>query len=222
MKMAPSILAANFANLGHDVKIVSDAGADYLHIDIMDGHFVPNISFGPSIVKSIRSYTDIPFDVHLMIQNPDQYIEDFVKAGADIITVHVEACPHLHRTLQLIRSFGVKAGVVINPATSASILEPVLHEVDMILCMTVNPGFGGQAFIPSVLPKIEWLAEQREKNNYLYEIEVDGGVNEETIIDCANAGADVFVAGSAIFAKDDPAEALQNLKSVAMKHVRRG
>lgn len=220
--MAPSILAADFANLGHDVKIVSDAGADYLHIDIMDGHFVPNISFGPTVVKSIRSYTDIPFDVHLMIQNPDQYIEEFVKAGADIITVHVEACPHLHRTLQLIRSFGVKAGVVINPATSASLLEPILPEVDMILCMTVNPGFGGQAFIPSVLTKIEWLAEQRAKHNFPFEIEVDGGVNEETIISCAKAGADVFVAGSAIYAKENPAEALRNLKSIASANARRG
>ena len=165
VKIAPSILSADFSKLGEEIKDVERGGADYIHVDVMDGHFVPNITIGPLIVDSIRPITKLPLDVHLMIENPDQYIEDFAKAGADYITVHVEACRHLHRTIQLIKSLGVKAGVVLNPATPVQLIEPIIEDVDMVLLMTVNPGFGGQKFISSVLPKIKQVKEMAEKKD---------------------------------------------------------
>ncbi len=212
MKIAPSILAANFAELGNEIVDVEKGGADYIHVDVMDGHFVPNITMGSMIVKAIRPLTSLPLDVHLMIENPDQYIEDFADAGADYITVHVEACPHLHRTIQLIKSKGVKAGVVLNPATPAETLKPILPDLDMVLLMTVNPGFGGQSFIQSVVPKIQQVRTWANELNPKLEIEVDGGINIETAAVCAKAGADVFVAGSAIYNRDDRGAAIDELR----------
>ncbi|WP_025897240.1 ribulose-phosphate 3-epimerase [Sneathiella glossodoripedis] len=202
VKIAPSILAADFARLGEEVTAIADAGADYIHIDIMDGHFVPNISFGPAITKSVRNYTDLPFDCHLMISPVDPYISEFIDAGADIITVHQEAGAHLHRTLQLIKSHNVKAGVSLNPATPASSLEHVMDEVDLILVMSVNPGFGGQKFIPSQLPKIRTLREMIDATGRDIDLQVDGGINAETAPLVIEAGADVLVAGSAAFKGD--------------------
>ncbi|MGM0840786.1 MAG: ribulose-phosphate 3-epimerase [Bacillota bacterium] len=212
MKIAPSILSANFAELGNEIKDVEKGGADYIHVDVMDGHFVPNITLGPMIVKAIRPLTTLPLDVHLMIENPGQYIEAFADAGADYITVHVEADPHLHRTIQMIKSKGVKAGVVLNPGTSAEMIKPILPDVDMVLLMTVNPGFGGQSFIPSVVPKIKQIREWANEVNPALEIEVDGGINPETAAICAEAGADVFVAGSAIYNRSDRGAAIEELK----------
>ncbi|MGY3185359.1 ribulose-phosphate 3-epimerase [Lysinibacillus sp. TE18511] len=211
IQIAPSILAANFAKLGEEVKEVEKAGAQLIHIDVMDGHFVPNISFGSIVLDAIRPLTDLPLDVHLMIENPDQYIEQFAKAGADYITVHVEACRHLHRTIQLIRSYGVKPGVVLNPHTPIESIQHVLEDIDMVLFMTVNPGFGGQKFIHSVVPKIEALAAIIKERNLDIAIEIDGGINAETIIPCAKAGATIFVAGSAIYSKEDRTAALQEI-----------
>jgi ribulose-phosphate 3-epimerase len=212
IKIAPSILAADFAKLGQEVKEVEAAGAELIHIDVMDGHFVPNISFGAIALEAIRPLSTLPMDVHLMIENPDQYIEQFAKAGADYITVHVEACRHLHRTLQLIRSYGVKPGVVLNPHTPIETIQHVLEDVDMVLFMTVNPGFGGQKFINSVVPKVAALSTIKQERGLQFDIEIDGGINEETIIPCAKAGANIFVAGSAIFGKEDRAAALQAIK----------
>lgn len=212
IKIAPSILAADFAKLGDEVKEVEKAGADLIHVDVMDGHFVPNITLGPLVVDAIRPLTKLPLDVHLMIENPDRYIEQFADAGADYITVHVEACPHLHRTLQLIRSYDVKSGVVLNPHTPVESILHVLEEVDMVLFMTVNPGFGGQKFIHSVLPKVKQLSDIIQERNLSIEIEIDGGVDEETIIPCVEAGATVLVAGSAIYGKEDRAAAIQNIR----------
>ncbi|OIU72269.1 ribulose-phosphate 3-epimerase [Rossellomorea aquimaris] len=212
MKIAPSILSANFAELGKEIKDVENGGADYIHIDVMDGHFVPNITMGPMVVKAVRPLTDLPLDVHLMIEDPDQYIEAFADAGADYITVHVEAAAHLHRTIQLIKSKGVKAGVVLNPATPAEWVQPILQDIDMVLLMTVNPGFGGQSFIPSVVPKIKQIRSWADEVNPNLEIEVDGGINTETAAVCAEAGADVFVAGSAIYNKSDRRAAIQELR----------
>ncbi|MGP4059768.1 ribulose-phosphate 3-epimerase [Halobacillus sp. H74] len=212
-KIAPSILASNFSNLGEEIKDVERGGADYIHVDVMDGHFVPNITIGPLIVDAIRPVTDLPLDVHLMIENPDQFIESFAKAGADIITVHQEACPHLHRTLQLIKSYGIKAGVVINPATPAEMIRPVLDEVDLVLLMTVNPGFGGQSFISSVVPKINQIAEWRKEEGLSFEIEIDGGVKADTARQCTEAGADVLVAGSAIFNQTDRKKAIADIRN---------
>lgn len=211
IQIAPSILAANFAKLGEEVKEVEKAGAQLIHIDVMDGHFVPNISFGSIVLDAIRPLTDLPLDVHLMIENPDQYIEQFAKAGADYITVHVEACRHLHLTIQLIRSYGVKPGVVLNPHTPIESIQHVLEDIDMVLFMTVNPGFGGQKFIHSVVPKIEALAAIIKERNLDIAIEIDGGINAETIIPCAKAGATIFVAGSAIYSKEDRTAALQEI-----------
>lgn len=211
IQIAPSILAADFAKLGEEVKAVEKAGAQLIHIDVMDGHFVPNISFGSIVLDAIRPLTDLPLDVHLMIENPDQYIEQFAKAGADYITVHVEACRHLHRTIQLIRSYGVKPGVVLNPHTPIESIQHVLEDIDMVLFMTVNPGFGGQKFIHSVVPKIEALAAIIKERNLDIAIEIDGGINAETIIPCAKAGATIFVAGSAIYSKEDRSAALQEI-----------
>lgn len=212
LKIAPSILAADFSKLAEEVKCVDSLGADYIHIDVMDGHFVPNITLGPGIVKCLRPHTELPFDVHLMIENPDQYIKDFKEAGADIITVHVEACRHLHRTLQLIKQYGMQCGVVLNPHTPLEMIKHVLQEVDWILIMSVNPGFGGQTFIPDSLNKIATLNQWRKEQNLSYIIEVDGGVNEETARLCEEAGADVVVAGSAVFNAADRQSAIQKIK----------
>jgi ribulose-phosphate 3-epimerase len=208
VKIAPSILSADFAKLGSEIVEVEKGGADYIHVDVMDGHFVPNITIGPLIVEAIRPITKLPLDVHLMIENPDQYIEAFAKAGADIITVHVEACRHLHRTIQLIKSFGVKAGVVLNPATPVDTIQHIIADVEMVLLMSVNPGFGGQKFIPEVLPKIKAVKEMAENKGLDIEIEIDGGVNPETAQHCIEAGATVLVAGSAIYNQEDYAKAI--------------
>lgn len=219
IQIAPSILAANFSKLADEVKEVEAAGAKLIHIDVMDGHFVPNITMGPIVVEALRPVTDLPLDVHLMIENPDQYIEDFAKAGADYITVHVEACRHLHRTIQLIRSYGVKPGVVLNPHTPIETIQHVLEDIDMVLFMTVNPGFGGQKFIHSVVPKIEQLSTIIKEKGLNVEIEIDGGINAETIVPCAKAGATIFVAGSAIYGKDDRSKALQEIQSAGEQAI---
>jgi ribulose-phosphate 3-epimerase len=202
-KIAPSILSADFAKLGDEIQAVAAAGADWIHVDVMDGHFVPNITIGPLVVEAIRPVTDLPLDVHLMIENADRYIPDFAAAGADIIAVQTEACIHLHRSLQLIRQHNCKAGVVLNPATPLDGLEWVLPDIDLVVLMSVNPGFGGQKFIPATLEKIARLRKMIDDRGLSIEIEVDGGVNSETIASVAGAGADVFVAGSAIFGSPD-------------------
>ncbi|MFP7252799.1 ribulose-phosphate 3-epimerase [Terribacillus goriensis] len=214
-KIAPSILSADFANLANEIRDVEKGGADYIHVDVMDGHFVPNITIGPLIVEAIRPVTKLPLDVHLMIENPDRYIGEFVKAGADIITVHQEACIHLHRTIMMIKEQGVRAGVVLNPATPVSLIEEMLPELDMVLLMTVNPGFGGQRFIPSVLKKVEELSKLREALELDFEIEIDGGVNIETAGLCTDAGADVLVAGSAVYNQEDRAAAIAAIRKAA-------
>lgn len=212
VKIAPSILSADFSKLGEEISDVEKGGAELIHVDVMDGHFVPNITIGPLIVESIRPITKLPLDVHLMIENPDQYIESFAKAGADYITVHVEACRHLHRTIQLIKSFGVKAGVVLNPATPVQLIEPILEELDIVLLMSVNPGFGGQKFIPSVLNKIKQVRDLAKQKGVQLEIEVDGGVNEQTARLCVEAGATILVAGSAVYNQEDRGKAISILK----------
>lgn len=213
VKIAPSILSANFAQLGEEINEVEKAGADYIHVDVMDGHFVPNITIGPLIVEAIKPITQLPLDVHLMIENPDQYVEAFAKAGASIITVHEEASVHLHRAIHLIKSLDVKVGVAINPATPVTMIEPILGDIDLALVMTVNPGFGGQSFIHETVNKIARLDELRKKHNYTYEIEVDGGVNVDTAKRCTDAGADILVAGSAIFNQANRERALQSIRN---------
>ncbi|MGZ4031572.1 MAG: ribulose-phosphate 3-epimerase [Tumebacillaceae bacterium] len=213
IKIAPSILSADFSKLGEDIRVVEEGGADYLHVDVMDGHFVPNITIGPLVVQAIKPHTKLPLDVHLMIENPDQYIPEFVKAGADIISVHVEATRHLHRTLQLIRSLGVKAAVALNPHTPLTMIEHVLTDLDMVLLMTVNPGFGGQKFIEGVLPKIQNLRQMLDSRGLQHvEIEVDGGVNPETSRLVREAGANVLVAGSAVYGREDRAAAIRAVR----------
>ena len=203
IKMAPSILSADFARLLEDVKKVENAGCEYLHIDVMDGHFVPNITLGPAIVKSLRNDVNMVFDAHLMIKNPDNYIKDFADAGCDIIVVHEEACTHLHRTIQNIKSHNVKAGVALNPATPIENIKYVLKDVDMVLIMTVNPGFGGQSFIEGMIPKIEELKKLIDDRNLNIDIQVDGGIKPTNVDKVVKAGANIIVAGSAIFNSDD-------------------
>ena len=202
-KIAPSILSADFTRLAEEIRAVEKAGADYIHIDVMDGHFVPNLTVGPMIVKAVRRVTQLPLDVHLMIENADQFIDAFKEAGANILTVHAEAVTHLQRTLDYIRENGMKAGVSLNPATPLCMLEHVLGDLDMVLIMTVNPGFEGQKFIGSMIPKVEALSEKIKAQGLEVEIEVDGGIGPETISDISRAGADIFVAGSAIFYSQD-------------------
>lgn len=213
MKIAPSILAADFSKLAEEIKEVEAGGADYIHIDVMDGHFVPNISMGPLIVEAARKVTKLPLDVHLMIENPERYLEDFVRAGADIITVHVEASPHLHRTLQEIRRLGAKPGIVLNPSTPVDSIKHVLEEIDMILVMTVNPGYGGQDFIEAMLSKIGEIKELVLSKGLNIDIEVDGGINAHNARLCKEAGANVFVAGSAIFENADRSAAISEIRS---------
>ena len=217
IKLAPSILSADFARLLEDVKKVEKAGCEYLHIDVMDGHFVPNITLGPGIVKSLRKDVNMVFDAHLMIENPDNYIKEFADAGCDIIVVHQEACTHLHRTIQNIKSHGVKAGVALNPATPIETIKYVLEDVDMVLLMSVNPGFGGQSYIPVVTEKIKELKALIDKMNLDIDIEVDGGVKPSNIAEVVNAGANVIVAGSAIFNAGNIDEAVKSLRENASK-----
>jgi len=199
IRIAPSILAADFAKLGDEVRAAARAGADYIHVDVMDGHFVPNITIGPGVVKALRGCADIPFDVHLMISPADPFVPAFAEAGADIITVHPEAGPHLHRTVQLIKSLGKKAGVSLNPATPVEVVTHLLGEIDLVLAMTVNPGFGGQKFIASVTDKIAALRAMIDETGRTIDLEVDGGVNSDTAREAIAAGADVLVAGTAVF-----------------------
>jgi ribulose-phosphate 3-epimerase len=213
--IAPSILSADFSRLGEDIKAVEAAGADVIHVDVMDGHFVPNITIGPLVVKSVRKVTDLPLDVHLMISDADSYIEDFAHAGADWITVHVEACPHLHRTIDQIRSMGKKAGAVLNPATSLTTLDQILPDLDLVMLMSVNPGFGGQSFIESSLGKIKMLRQMLDNIGSKAGIEVDGGVSPATIARVTEAGANIFVAGSAVFGQDDYQASISELKRLA-------
>lgn len=213
IKIAPSILSADFANLGEDVKKLERYGSDLIHIDVMDGMFVPNISFGVPIIKSIRSLTALPFDVHLMIEKPERFIEEFVKAGADIITIHAEADKHIDRTLSFIKSLGVKAGIALNPATPISLIKHVINEVDMVLIMSVNPGFGGQKYISYASGKIKEVKELSYKLNPKLLIEVDGGIDESNILEVAQAGANVIVAGSAVFKNGKIEENIKNLRS---------
>ncbi|WDV47644.1 ribulose-phosphate 3-epimerase [Clostridiaceae bacterium M8S5] len=203
IKISPSILSADFGNIKEDIKRVEDAGVDLLHIDVMDGSFVPNITFGQVVIKDFRKITDIPFDVHLMIDNPERYIDDFVKAGANIITVHYESTPHVHRALQLIKSHGIKAGIALNPATPVESVKHILDMVDMVLIMTVNPGFGGQKFIEAMKDKIKQLKFMIDERSLDIDIQVDGGIKEENIAEVYECGANVFVAGSAVFNSDD-------------------
>ncbi len=214
IKLAPSILSADFARLGEQIDEVTRAGADYIHVDVMDGHFVPNITIGAPVVASIRPVTTLPLDVHLMIEHPERYIPDFVKAGADIITVHVEACPHLHSMVRLIKGLGVKAGVSLNPPTPIDAVEEFIPHVDLVLVMSVNPGAGGQAFIPAILPKISYVADQIKTRKLSVELQVDGGVNSETAPDIVRAGATVLVAGSAVFKNEDGMALINKLKSI--------
>ncbi|TDP57503.1 ribulose-phosphate 3-epimerase [Aminicella lysinilytica] len=213
-KLAPSILSADFSKLGEEVTRVSNAGADYLHIDVMDGHFVPNISFGAGVMKSLDCYDSAPYDVHLMIEDPDKYIQDFVTEKTEFITVHQEACIHLDRTIDHIKSYGVGAGVSLNPATPVSTLENILSKVDLVLIMSVNPGFGGQSFIEETLTKVKKLVDIREKMSYNWVIEIDGGVNLKNAKTIADAGVDILVAGSAVFGANDVEGCVKEFKAI--------
>ncbi len=210
--IAPSILSADFARLADQVDLVKQAGVKMIHVDVMDGHFVPNLTLGPPVVKCLHAATDLPLDCHLMIENPDLYTPDFVAAGASIVTVHQEACPHLHRSVQLIREHGAKAGVAINPATPVSTLEHVLPDLALVLVMSVNPGFGGQKFLPFALEKVEALRTIREDRGLSFQIEIDGGVSLDNVNAIVNAGADILVAGSSIFGTPDPRSAVESMR----------
>ena len=211
--IAPSILSADFTTLGDEIRNVEAAGADWIHIDVMDGHFVPNITMGPFIVEAVNKVTELPLDVHLMIENPDQYIPEFAQAGADWISVHVETCPHLSRTIDLIKSCNCRPGVVLNPATSLSTIEWILEYIDFVLLMSVNPGFGGQSFISNTIEKTTQLKQMIDNKGLSTLIQIDGGVNEKTIYSISEAGADVFVAGSAIFGTNDYKQTIKNLRN---------
>ena len=212
IKIAPSILSADFAHMGQAVQMLEKSGADYIHFDVMDGHFVPNLTFGPPMCKALRPLTKLPLDVHLMVERPGDWVSRFRDAGADIVTFHVEAERHIHRVLQSIHDADMKAGVVLNPATPLSMCEDVLDECDMVLLMSVNPGFGGQKFIPHVLKKIEKLNDMKLVHGLRFDIEVDGGVNEQTAPLCRNAGATVLMAGNAVFSASDPGEMIRRLR----------
>ena len=215
IQMAPSILSADFSRLGEQVSLVEKAGAEVLHIDIMDGHFVPNLTFGPALVKSIRDSSRMRFDVHLMVEEPEKFITDFAAAGADHITFHLETTPHVHRVIQQIKEHGMTAGIALNPATPLDGLKYVLEDLDMVLLMTVNPGFGGQKFIPNVIPKIQVLHRHLSQTQSSCLIEVDGGINLETAPVVAKAGAHILVAGAAVFAQPDPQQAVKNIRQAA-------
>ena len=217
LMIAPSILSADFTRLGDEIRAVEAAGADVIHVDVMDGHFVPNITIGPLVVRAVRAVTDLPVDVHLMITDPDRYLKDFIDAGADWVTVHVEACVHLHRTLACIKDLGRKAGAVLNPATSLATLEYVLAEVDLVMLMSVNPGFGGQSFIPSAIDKIRRLRQMLDAVNPGAGIEVDGGIGPTTIGAVAEAGASIFVAGSAIYGQAEYGPVIRDLRQRAVR-----
>ena len=214
LKLAPSILSADFSALAADVKKIEEGGADYIHVDVMDGHFVPNISFGAAVMKSLNGKTTLPYDVHLMIENPDQYIGDFVTDQTEFITVHQEACVHLHRTIQNIKSKGVKAGVSINPATPVSSLECVLEDLDLVLIMSVNPGFGGQKFIPQTLNKVKELAAIKKERGLNFVIEIDGGVTLANAREVMDAGVEIAVAGSAVFGAEDVVQRVKEFKEI--------
>ena len=214
LKLAPSILSADFSALAADVKKIEEGGADYIHVDVMDGHFVPNISFGAAVMKSLNGKTSLPYDVHLMIENPDQYIGDFVTDQTEFITVHQEACVHLHRTIQNIKSKGVKAGVSINPATPVSSLECVLEDLDLVLIMSVNPGFGGQKFIPQTLNKVKELAAIKKERGLNFAIEIDGGVTLANAREVMDAGVEIAVAGSAVFGAGDVVQRVKEFKEI--------
>jgi len=215
IQLAPSILSADFSHLAEQVKLVEEAGAEVLHIDIMDGHFVPNLTFGPALVKAIREHSRMRFDVHLMVEEPENFIADFAAAGADHITFHLETTPHVHRVIQQIKERGMTAGIALNPATPLDGLKYVLEDLDMVLLMTVNPGFGGQKFIPNVLPKIQVLSHHLAQTQSACLIEVDGGINIETAPLVAKAGAHILVAGAAVFAQPDPQQAVKHIRQAA-------
>jgi len=215
-QIAPSLLAADFSKLGEDIQMINDSDADMFHVDVMDGVFVPNISFGQNIVKTIKSVAEKPLDVHLMIVNPDQYLESFVDAGADILSVHYEACNHLHRSIQMIKTLGVRAGVALNPHTSVTLIEDVLEDIDQVILMSVNPGFGGQKFIYQTLLKIKQLKDRITERNLDIKIEIDGGVGLQNAEKILQAGADILVAGSSVFKSDDPVKTVSQLKQIGI------
>lgn len=215
IQIAPSILAADFTKLGEDITLIERGGADLVHIDVMDAHYVPNLSFGPMVVKAIRPVTKVPFDVHLMMDNPMEFVDEFIKAGADGITVHAEVLPHLHRSIAYLKQKGVRAAVALNPSTPLNVLDYVLEDLDMVLLMTVNPGFGGQSFIPSMLKKISNLKKMLEDRQCKADIQVDGGISLANIRDAAKAGANCFVAGSSVFSAPDPAAMISQMRSAA-------
>ena len=218
MKMlSPSILSADFSKLGEEINLIETAGANLIHIDVMDGHFVPNITIGPAVVNSLIGKTKLPFDVHLMIENPERYIDSFININTEYITIHVEACTHIHKTIQQIKSQGVKAGLSLNPATPLSTLENIIDELDLVLLMSVNPGFGGQKFIQSTIKKIEKLSEIRKNKNLSFKIEVDGGINLENIKSVMDAGCDIIVVGAAIFSAKDPIKEVKEFISLIKK-----